>query len=95
MTLAPQRPINPYTVLAAAIGLPGTGQVLNREPVRGLVFLFFIILLGAYTLKTADQDVSLVGKLAGGIFVWAMSIYDAYKRARIRYELWRHASPRA
>ena len=85
-------PINPRLVLAAAIVLPGSGQVLNREPVRGLIFVFFIILLGAYTLKTAAPDVSLVGKFAGGLFVWAMAIFDAYKRARIRFELWRHAA---
>lgn len=85
-------PINPHLVLAAAIVLPGSGQVLNREPVRGLIFVFFIILLGAYTLKTAAPDVSLVGKFAGGLFVWAMAIFDAYKRARIRFELWRHAA---
>ena len=83
-------PINPRLVLAAALILPGTGQVLNRQPVRGLMFLFFILLLGGYTLKTAAADVSIVGKLAGGIFVYAMSIFDAYKQARIRSEVWRH-----
>lgn len=87
-------PINPHLVLVAAIILPGSGQVINREPVRGLVFVFFIVLLGAYTLKTAAPDVSLVGKFAGGLFVWAMAIFDAYKRARIRFEMWRHASAR-
>lgn len=85
-----REPINAYLVLAAALILPGTGQVLNRQPVRGLMFLFFILLLGGYTLKTAAPDVSIVGKLAGGIFVYAMSIYDAYKQARIRAEVWRH-----
>ena len=83
-------PADPRLVLAAAIVLPGTGQVLNREPVRGLMFLFFILLLGGFTLKTAAADVSIVGKLAGGIFVWAMSIFDAYKRARIRREVWNY-----
>lgn len=86
------RPANPYLVLAAAIVLPGTGQVLNRQPVRGLIFVCFIILLGGFTLKTAAPDVSLVGKFAGGIFVWAMSILDAYRVARVRFEVWRHAS---
>ncbi|PQV56810.1 hypothetical protein LX70_02384 [Defluviimonas denitrificans] len=84
-------PANPYLVLAAAIVLPGSGQVLNRQPVRGLVFVFFILLLGGYTLKTAGADVSIVGKLAGGIFVYAMAIFDAYKQARVRAEVWRHA----
>ena len=95
MTDTPRPPINPYLVLALAIILPGSGQVLNREPMRGLIFVFFIILLGAYTLKTAAPEVSLVGKYAGGLFVWAMAIFDAYKRARIRFEIWRHTSHRA
>jgi hypothetical protein len=85
------RPTNPYLVLAAAILLPGTGQVLNRQPVRGLTFVFFIILLGAFTLKTAAPDVSIIGKLAGGLFVYGLSIIDAYKLARIRFEIWKQA----
>jgi hypothetical protein len=88
-----KKPINPFVVLASALILPGTGQVLNRQPVRGLIFLFFILLLGGYTLKTAAPDVSIIGKLAGGIFVYAMSLYDAYKQARIRAEVWRHHAP--
>lgn len=85
------RPANPHLVLLSAIVLPGSGQVWNREPLRGLIFLFFLLLLGGFTLKTAAPDVSVVGKFAGGIFVWAMAVFDAYKRARIRYEVWRHA----
>ncbi|WP_299838886.1 hypothetical protein [uncultured Paracoccus sp.] len=83
-------PLNPRLILATALILPGTGQVLNRQPVRGLMFLFFILLLGGYTLKTAAPEVSIIGKLSGGIFVYAMSIFDAYKQARIRTEVWRH-----
>lgn len=85
-----REPSNPHLVLVAALVLPGAGQVLNRQPVRGLMFLFFMLLLGAYTLKTAAPDVSIVGKLSGGIFVYAISLYDAYKNARIRAEVWRH-----
>lgn len=88
------RPANPHLVLAAAIFLPGTGHVLNRDPVRGLLFLFFMLLLGGFTLKTAAPDVSLAGKFAGGIFVYALSVLDAYKKARIRTEIWRHAQPK-
>jgi hypothetical protein len=85
------QPVNPRLVLLAATILPGSGQVLNRQPIRGLTFVFFIILLGAFTLKTASPEVSLVGKLAGGLFVWALAMMDAYKTARIRFEVWRHS----
>lgn len=92
MTVAPSRPVTPLLVLAAAIVLPASGQVINREPVRGLIFIFFMLLLGGFTLQTAAPEVSIVGKLAGGIFVYAVSIVDAYKRARIRFETWKFAA---
>ena len=91
---APRKPMHPLLVLALAIVLPGSGQVFNGEPVRGLIFLFFMFLLGGFTLVTAAPTVSIVGKLAGGIFVYAISVFDAYKKARIRYEVWRYAAKR-
>ena len=83
-------PLNPYSILVVAILLPGMGQVLNRQPVRGLIFVCFTVLLGAFTLKTAAPDISFVGKISGGLFVWAMATLDAYKTARIRREIWGH-----
>jgi hypothetical protein len=91
MTTPAPQPVQPLYILGLAIVLPGSGQVFNREPVRGLIFVFFMLLLGGFTLLTAKPEVSIVGKLAGGIFVYAISIYDAYKRARIRYETWHYA----
>ncbi len=86
------KPINPYLVLALAIALPGMGQVANRQPLRGLIFVFFVVLLGAFTLKTAGADISFVGKISGGLFVWAMAVIDAYKTARIRRVVFDHAA---
>jgi hypothetical protein len=89
------KPIHPLVILGLAIVLPGSGQVFNGEPIRGLIFDFFMLLLGGFTLVTASPDVSIVGKLAGGIFVYAISIFDAYKKARVRYEVWRFAASEA
>ncbi|MCA0271844.1 MAG: hypothetical protein LCH69_07230 [Proteobacteria bacterium] len=86
-----KQPLNPRIVLAVALLLPGVGQVLNSQPVRGLVFVCFAVLLGGFTLKTAGADISFVGKMAGGLFVWAMAAMDAYKTARIRRAVWDHA----
>lgn len=33
---------------------------------------------------TAPPDRSFIGRHAGGLFVWALSIPDAYRRARVR-----------
>lgn len=86
--MADKPPPHPYLVAASAVLLLGSGQVWNGQPLRGLIFLFFGVLLGGYTLVTAAPDVSIVGKLAGGLFVWAMAIFDAYRTAALRRALW-------
>jgi hypothetical protein len=86
--------MSPALVLAVALLLPGMGQVLNREPLRGLIFAFFALLLGTFTMVTADPSVSWVGKLSGGLFVHALAVLDAYKRARVRDEMLRAAGRR-
>ena len=50
----PPRPLNPLVILALAIVLPGSGQVFNKEPYRGLMFLFFMLLLGGFTKSSCS-----------------------------------------
>ena len=76
--------MTPHLILVASIVLPGSGQVLNRQPIRGLTFVFFILLFGALTMVTAPPEASTPGRLAGGLFIWALSIPDAYRVAKLR-----------
>jgi hypothetical protein len=78
-----KKPINPYVVLALAILFPGAGHVAIRQASRGLVFVFFVMLFGVLTYMTSTPEQSFIGRHAGGFFVWALSIPDAYRRARM------------
>jgi hypothetical protein len=78
------KPINPYLVLILATILPGAGHVALRDAARGLAFAFFVVFFSVITYMTTPPDRSFIGRHAGGIFVWALSIPDAYRRARIR-----------
>lgn len=73
-------------MLAVAILLPGCGHLLIGEQRRGATFLFFILLLGTITWHLTTPEQSLVGRYAGGLFVYALSLTDAYRLARLRYE---------
>jgi hypothetical protein len=84
-------PRNPYVVLAFALLLPGTGQVLNGTPKRGLVFLFFMIVLGWASYHVMPPRASFFGHYIGGVFVYGLSVIDAYKAARVRLEKWKFA----
>ncbi|WP_144379071.1 hypothetical protein [Mesorhizobium amorphae] len=79
--------INPYLVLALAVVLPGAGHVAIREAPRGLVFAFFVLFFSVLTYMTTTPDQSFIGRHAGGLFVWALSLPDAYRRARMRYAM--------
>lgn len=84
-----RRPPNPHLVLATAIVLPGCGHLLLGLQQRAMTFLFFILLLGLVTAQLAPPDRSFLGRYAGGLFVYALSLTDAYRLARLRYERWR------
>ncbi len=90
-TNAPAPP-NPYLVLGAAIALPASGHVILGMPVRGLQFIFFMVILAWITAKIAPPDASFVGRHAGGFLIYALSILDAYKTARVRTAQWVHSA---
>lgn len=88
------QPISPRLVLLLAILLPGAGHVAIGQVQRGLCFLLFAILLMVVTYATTTPEHSFIGRHAGGLFVWALSITDAYRLARIRQEAFRRLAVR-
>jgi hypothetical protein len=59
---------------------------VNGQARRGLVFVFYTVLLGVITYLVAPADASVIGRVAGGAFVYAISVLDAYQvAARRRY----------
>ena len=81
----PRPPLNPYLVLVAAILLPGFGHVLNGQTKRGLIMQLFMLTLAFVTWQLAPPTASFIGKLSGGLFVYALSIPEAYRLARLRW----------
>jgi len=82
-------PLSPYLVLAIAIVLPGFGQGINNSPLRGLLMVCFMFILGMVTYQMAAPNVSLIGHLAGSIFIYAFSVMDAYYWAKYRMVLFK------
>ncbi|WP_426127506.1 hypothetical protein [Pararhizobium sp. PWRC1-1] len=81
------KPVNPYFVLLLSIILPGAGHVAIGEARRGLAFASFVLLFSFLTYMTTTPEHSFIGRHAGGLFVWALSIPDAYRCARLRFLL--------
>ena len=86
MTPAPR---NPRLVLLAAIILPGSGHVLQGRAPRGLMFLFFTIILGWASSHVMPETASFFGRHIGGLFIYGMSIIDAYRWSKVEWEVWK------
>lgn len=85
------RPWNPYIVLIGGMLLPGSGQVMNGQPSRGLLMVFYMVLLAAVSFHLTTPEHSVLGRYAGGWFIYAMSFMDAYRTARFRWEWFRRS----
>lgn len=79
------KPVHPYLVLALSIALPGAGHLAVRDAIRGFIFAFFVLFFGLLSYATTTPDQSFIGRHAGGLFIWCLSIPDAYRRARMNY----------
>jgi hypothetical protein len=84
-----RRPRHPYVVLAAAAALPGFGHVLQGMAQRGLTFLFFMVVLGWVSAHLMPDHASFIGRHIGGVFIYGLSVLDAYRTARVNWELWK------
>jgi hypothetical protein len=81
---SPRPPLNAYLVLLVAILLPGFGYVLNGKPRRGLIMQLFMFTLGFVTWQLAPPEASFIGKISGGLFIYALSLPDVFRVAKIR-----------
>ena len=81
----PRPPLHPYLVLLIAVVAPGSGHWAAGNIPRGAMFAWFIVILGWITWRMTGPDVSPIGKLSGGLLIYAISILDAYRIARFRW----------
>jgi hypothetical protein len=72
-----------------AIVAPGSGQWAAGSVQRGVVFVWFMMIFGWIGWHLAGPEIGPVGRLAGGIFIYAISIMDAYRMARFRWARYR------
>ena len=68
--------------------LPGSGQVFNGAPARGVIFQFGMILGAFITYQLTTPEISPLGRMAGGLLVYVFSIVDANGIAKLRVKAW-------
>ncbi len=81
----PQAPVHPYLVLLIAMVAPGSGHWAAGNIQRGVIFAWFMFVFGWITWHLAGPDRSVIGRISGGLFIYALSVMDAYRLARFRW----------
>lgn len=84
-------PLHPYLVLLSSLLLPGSGQVLNGQMRRAFTMQMFMIALAFITWRLTPPERDLIGRLSGGLFVYALSVVEAYRVARVRWTVFHYA----
>jgi TM2 domain-containing membrane protein YozV len=79
-----RKPLPPWLVTAVAFVLPGAGQMLNGDPMRGIIVQSFMMFLALVTYRVTTPEISIFGRFAGGIFVYVVSVLDAHAIANRR-----------
>jgi len=71
-------------IFLASVIIPGSGFVLLGKPLRGLMYVVWILFFGILTYKYSSPNISLIGRFAGGIAVWALSLVELQRLLKIR-----------
>jgi hypothetical protein len=91
---AVREPLPVWLVTVAAMVLPGSGQLLNGMAQRGIIMQFFMMFMALATYMVTGPEISMIGRFAGGAFIYVVSVLDAYQIGRRRtsaYARLRHA----
>lgn len=87
-------PMHPYLVMLIAMLAPGSGHWAAGSVQRGMMFAWFMFILGWITWKMTPVELSLLGRFSGGLLVYAVSVLDAYRIARFNWARY-HAGEQA
>ena len=82
-------PLHPYLVLLIAVVAPGSGHWAVGAIHRGVMFVWFMFVLGWICWRLTGPEVSPIGRIAGGLLIYGISILDAYRIARFRWARYR------
>lgn len=83
-----KKPRSVWFVTLMAFVLPGSGQVFNGAPARGVIMQFGMVFGAFITYQLTTPDISPLGRMAGGLLVYVFSIVDANGIAHRRVKAW-------
>lgn len=66
-------------IIISAMIIPGSGHVILKKSVRGLMLVFWMLAMGYITYNITDESISIIGRYAGGLLVYILSVLEVLK----------------
>ena len=89
------KPFNPYLVMLIAVVAPGSGHWAAGQIQRGMMFAWFMFILGWISWKLVPPEFGTFMRLSPALLIYGLSILDAYRIARFNWERYRLAQQTA
>jgi hypothetical protein len=83
------KPFHPYLVMLIAAVAPGSGHWAAGQIQRGMMFAWFMFILGWVSWKLIPPEYSTFMRLSPALLIYGLSILDAYRIARFNWERYR------
>ena len=64
-----------FIILSASI-VPGSGHVLINRPIRGLIYVFWVLSMGYITFMFTSVEIPFAYRISGGFAVWMASVIE-------------------
>ena len=74
--------MKPWVAILAAVVVPGSAHVFLGRAARGLLLVCWMLFFAFLTWQLTTPNISIVGRLSGGIAVWVLSVLEAWRLAR-------------
>ena len=71
--------IKKYLIIFSSILIPGSGHVFLKKPKRGLMLVLWMFALGYITFHITNDSISYVGRYAGGVMVYLLSVMEVIR----------------
>jgi len=79
-----KRNLPPWVIIISAFIIPGSGHVLLGRAARGLFLILWMFFFGYITFQLTAKDISIIGRLSGGLAIWALSLVEVYRLTTTR-----------
>lgn len=70
-------------IIISAVIFPGSGHVLSKKPVKGLMYVFWIISMGYISWMLTNSSVHFIIRCSGGLTVWIASVLEIVRSNKV------------